>query len=219
MKGGAKRLGCTLDEYLLIRGAGFRFCKVCKEWKPIALFCVDASRNEGVSTKCRRCVKVTAGPLRVERLARATIGDGWCRDCKDWRRDRQAVRRGICRACQNVRDRDRYKSDADYRSRRQNHVYTRKRRIEAVPPDGAELLLDMFAGSCAYCESPADTWDHLSPVSQGGRTAPGNIVPACRSCNSSKSDKDLLRWLAERNIAPTETLIGQLVLQETILCG
>lgn len=50
-------------------------------------------------------------------------------------------------------------------------------------------------GRCAYCGVVAPlTMDHVVPVSRGGWHAIGNILPACRSCNSSKSDRLLIEW-------------------------
>ena len=52
---------------------------------------------------------------------------------------------------------------------------------------------------CAYCDAPSpDRWDHIHPVSRGGDTVPGNLVPACRRCDDSKQDKTLDEW-AESN--------------------
>jgi 5-methylcytosine-specific restriction endonuclease McrA len=47
---------------------------------------------------------------------------------------------------------------------------------------------------CAYCGRPADTVDHITPLSRGGeRTSWLNTVAACgnsaRSCNARKSNK------------------------------
>jgi 5-methylcytosine-specific restriction endonuclease McrA len=48
---------------------------------------------------------------------------------------------------------------------------------------------------CAYCKSRlADTIDHVVPIARGGRDAPDNVVPACKSCNSSKNAKLLSEW-------------------------
>ena len=45
-------------------------------------------------------------------------------------------------------------------------------------------------GVCAYCgnQTPprALTMDHVVPVARGGRSSKGNIVPACKACNSKK---------------------------------
>lgn len=40
---------------------------------------------------------------------------------------------------------------------------------------------------CAYCRAPKPgTMDHVIPLSRGGSHTASNVVPACRSCNSSK---------------------------------
>jgi hypothetical protein len=39
------------------------------------------------------------------------------------------------------------------------------------------------------------TDDHVMPVAMGGLSDPTNIVPACRSCNSSKRSSNPLPWI------------------------
>jgi len=45
-------------------------------------------------------------------------------------------------------------------------------------------------GICHYCERtfpPSElTMDHLVPLVRGGRSTKGNLVPACKECNSKK---------------------------------
>ena len=45
-------------------------------------------------------------------------------------------------------------------------------------------------GICYYCEKtfkPAElTMDHLIPIVRGGKSVQGNLVPACKDCNSKK---------------------------------
>lgn len=48
---------------------------------------------------------------------------------------------------------------------------------------------------CEYCGGTADTIDHVKPLALGGGNELENLVPACRSCNSSKGDKPLEVWL------------------------
>lgn len=49
---------------------------------------------------------------------------------------------------------------------------------------------------CFYCGSISpNRWDHLFPVSKGGDTVPGNLVPACGSCDDSKQEKSFEEWL------------------------
>lgn len=58
--------------------------------------------------------------------------------------------------------------------------------------------MEIFDGKCAYCLQVANSWDHIVPISQGGRTTPGNIVPACNKCNSSKNNQDVFEWMNKK---------------------
>lgn len=54
---------------------------------------------------------------------------------------------------------------------------------------------DNFDNRCAYCNDPTIlTIDHLIPISQSGPHCLGNIVPACRPCNTSKLNRDPKDW-------------------------
>ena len=75
-------------------------------------------------------------------------------------------------------------------------------------------LTEQFRGLCAYCPAPASTWDHVIPVARDGRTVPGNIVPACLPCNSSKKNSDVIEWLARTGRTPNPALLDILALGE-----
>lgn len=59
---------------------------------------------------------------------------------------------------------------------------------------------EQFDYSCAYCGRKMErlTIDHITPLSQRGMHSKENIVPACRSCNSSKRERTLLQWMLSR---------------------
>jgi 5-methylcytosine-specific restriction endonuclease McrA len=42
---------------------------------------------------------------------------------------------------------------------------------------------------CIYCGSPANTADHIVPVSKGGTHEESNLIAACTRCNSGKKDR------------------------------
>ena len=54
-------------------------------------------------------------------------------------------------------------------------------------------------GICHYCQHqflPAElTMDHLVPLARGGKSTKGNLVPACKECNTKK--KYALPWEEE----------------------
>ena len=57
------------------------------------------------------------------------------------------------------------------------------------------MALGRAGGKCSYCCRPGKlVMDHVVPLARGGRHAPGNVTPACVSCNSSKSDLFVSEW-------------------------
>lgn len=58
---------------------------------------------------------------------------------------------------------------------------------------------------CVYCKKVAHSWDHLnSLVNKGSFTGNGhqlgNLVPCCKSCNSSKGKKNYVDFVNNSNI-------------------
>jgi len=53
-------------------------------------------------------------------------------------------------------------------------------------------------GVCGYCGQPTPagelTMDHVVPLSRGGKSTKGNVVPACKACNTAKKQKLLMEW-------------------------
>jgi hypothetical protein len=53
-------------------------------------------------------------------------------------------------------------------------------------------------GKCHYCSKPIApgelTMDHVLPLIRGGRSSRGNVVPACKPCNSKKKYYLPLEW-------------------------
>lgn len=55
-----------------------------------------------------------------------------------------------------------------------------------------------FGNKCAYCgkEEPL-AQEHFIPLSKGGEYTINNIIPSCKSCNSSKRDKNFFEWYSK----------------------
>jgi len=52
-----------------------------------------------------------------------------------------------------------------------------------------------FNNVCSYCgKEERLTQDHFIPISKSGGYIKENIIPVCKSCNPSKSDKDFFEW-------------------------
>jgi len=55
-------------------------------------------------------------------------------------------------------------------------------------------------GSCHWCHRPTPagelTMDHIIPISRGGKSTKGNLVPACKACNTQKKQLLPMEWEA-----------------------
>lgn len=53
-------------------------------------------------------------------------------------------------------------------------------------------------GRCHYCGAlvgrDALTMDHIVPLSRGGKSTKGNLVPACKACNNKKKYLLPMEW-------------------------
>lgn len=102
------------------------------------------------------------------------------------------------------RQKNRHK-DAAYSVKRRNLI---KEVEKSLTIDEWNDILRDYDYSCAYCDMGQDEHldkyrqrlhqDHVVPLTKGGSFTKENIVPACITCNASKSNKNLGEWLEER---------------------
>jgi 5-methylcytosine-specific restriction endonuclease McrA len=89
-----------------------------------------------------------------------------------------------------------------YEGNRKRGAFRRAGRRNALMPLTREQLTQrfgLFGNSCAYCgKSDRISIDHVIPLSKGGLDECSNVVPACRTCNSSKNSKDLRDWYIQQ---------------------
>lgn len=83
-----------------------------------------------------------------------------------------------------------------------------RRRTKRVAASGSDLtlaqwhrILDAWQ-RCAYCgaDGAALQKDCVLPISRGGRYTLENVVPACGSCNSSKSNDEVTGWMRRKRL-------------------
>ncbi len=116
------------------------------------------------------------------------------------------------------------KGAPSYSDRCQEHRNRRRARkaaviIEPIRANFRALALVAWDHRCAYCRRTAaeafahrlsgadgDSYsairlelDHFVPLARGGAHTEYNLVPACRSCNSSKGDRDPFAFLHDRS--------------------
>jgi len=140
-------------------------------------------------------------------------GVKWCRVCNNWCSLDKMTTKGLCKSHANEQYRLHYANGGKVAIAQRAHA--RKRGVAPLPKIAQEILMEQFEGKCAYCEKEiATTWEHIIPISKGGQTEPGNIVPACVHCNSSKKNFELAEWLRKKQMSLHLNLFDVLALAE-----
>lgn len=71
-----------------------------------------------------------------------------------------------------------------------------------------ERLKMIVPQACYYCGSTSKlSVDHLIPRIKGCSDESDNLIWACRSCNSSKRDRDMLKWMLDKKSFPSILLL------------
>ena len=57
-----------------------------------------------------------------------------------------------------------------------------------------KIVLEASNYTCHYCNGPANTADHILPISSGTVDhSLDNLLPSCTKCNSGRGNKTLIR--------------------------
>lgn len=88
------------------------------------------------------------------------------------------------------------KDNSDRISTIKQRRYNRKKKLESNLTHEQWLkIVSDFDNRCAYCgEEKELTREHFIPVTKYGEFTKDNVIPACRSCNSSKNNRDFFEW-------------------------
>ena len=106
------------------------------------------------------------------------------------------------------------------RTRKARADRKRKRRMEHVEHDlTADQWTALMAawGGCAYCGATGTPLqrDCVLALSRGGRYTADNIVPACRSCNASKSNHEVTTWMRRKGLDERSFLERRIEIQRS----
>ena len=107
-------------------------------------------------------------------------------------------------------------------TRRARVARRRKRRLGQVVNDLTDAqwaaLLAAWGG-CAYCGRSDQTLqrDCVLAISRGGRYTLENVVPACRSCNTSKCNDEVTSWLRRKRLDEQAFLLRYLEIRTELV--
>ena len=167
-------------------------CSKCGKIKPTDEFHKDRSSRDGLTSACKICRCGQQTRFRLDNPERAReIYSNWrqanVEDARSnynrWRSRNVEQRREYLRSWYQQNPGKKAEHDNTRRGLEQDA----KGRFTA---DQWEARLEYHGHKCYYCGSVDRIQvEHRIPLSRGGTNWPSNLVPACRTCNSSKGTK------------------------------
>ena len=188
----------------------YKTCPDCKQTKSFDDFHKNKKMKDGFATYCKPCLLLRgkkyrdANPEKVKATQRASRNknkDKVKLTKKLWRetnRDKVNAQKRARRAANA--DRYRELARAVYSANKESALNSAARR-QAIKKQAsvysvtAEDLASIRKQPCLYCgSSELIEIDHVIPLARGGSHSVGNLAPACRSCNRTKSDLFVMEW-------------------------
>ena len=193
---------------------GDKVCSVCGKKKPLSEYYPRG--NGGFYARCKQCEQ------KAQKAERDANPEKVKAQKKKYNRERKQKIDDYNRlyakthSKENVERAKKWKEDNPEKSKELRRQAQQKRnaRKKGLPysltikewEQCKAFFTDADGLHCAYCGKVLKraTQEHVIPVAKGGAYTKGNIVPACRSCNTSKSTKDVWEWFKEQNFYSPE---------------
>ena len=182
-----------------------RTCK-CGECRPEAFW-----KNQ---RWCKVCSRKHSREWRAANRSRVLVGKAaWRAANREKINARNAVYRKSVTAKTKVYMLDYYRRNKDrFKANGTRWIAKNPEKVAAMRHNrraaGAEHMSDVvvasihtrYGGFCVYCGGPGTHIDHFIPIARGGTNAEGNLVEACKSCNSSKGSKEPFAWMMSKGV-------------------
>lgn len=201
---------------------GERTCSICGVTKPLTEFGRRKDSPAGFRSACNDCKRIAdAAAMRRWRERNPDLN---LERARQWRAEhpeeereryrrydaanrekrRLAIAKSRAENPEHHRELNRKWREANIEiSRARCRAYWHRRRSGSDPSAHVDAYAELILlQPCAYCGATDNmSIDHVVPLSRGGTHDVDNLLPACRSCNSSKGNRLLEEWLPMRQAA------------------
>lgn len=175
-------------------------CTVCGLEKPCSEFGKEKRNKSGLRGDCKTCYKIKR--------------DKWMKSNPDYFKEYHERTGYRKKKYQADREKE-LESNKQWRTLNREKLSLKQSKYRQL---GKSLIYDysdslwmytllFFKFQCVYCGSKENLQkEHVIPFSKGGEYTIRNIVPACKSCNCSKKDKDLKDWYFKQSFFSRQRL-------------
>jgi 5-methylcytosine-specific restriction endonuclease McrA len=173
----------------------YKACSKCKQVKPTSEFGKHKGSRLGLYAQCQLCRRLARAEYRQRNADSIKLQqqDNYTRN--------KEKRKAYVSAWQkaNPDKFKQYRSTSKKRNKEAIAADTRRRnarrKANGVFLIAKKELIRLSQGPCFYCGSTEKiTIDHVVAIARGGTDSIGNLVPACKSCNSQKRQLTIMEW-------------------------
>ena len=170
-------------------------CSRCKQIKPLSQFGIHRKTADGHYSQCLICHREARAEYRKRQAKNIAI-----QQADNYQRNREKrIASATVRVYANMERHKKYNAISKKRNRLSIAANTRRRnarrKANGVYLIAKKELERLNRGPCFYCGSfDQITIDHVVAIARGGVDGIGNLVSACKSCNSQKRELTIMEW-------------------------
>jgi len=195
---------------------GYKVCTSCLiEYPDTGFYFFNKSDRENGMVTCKKCKGKDFGIFQMNLVLKDELPDGfkYCNGCKKLITEEQYNKEYMCEDCaREKRHIWNQTPQAKIRLGKSRHkrISQKKQTVNDLTKEEWVDTLIYFNYKCAYCGMSEEEHrekfneflhqDHIIPLSNSGGYTKNNIIPACRSCNTSKNAKTLEEFIIYKGI-------------------
>lgn len=187
---------------------GTKICKTCGNSFPATLAYFYKDR-QWLRSSCKKCASAESiDYIKANLEQHRKNGQRWRTNNPE--KARESDRKSAI-GCQERNPNKKREYDRNWRTNNPQRLRVlaqrRKARQRELPAtlthEQWKRCLEWWNNTCAYCGAQQDFWhvleqEHYVAVTAGGGYTAENIIPACKSCNTSKHNALAQQWLTSR---------------------
>jgi len=173
----------------------YKACSKCKQVKPTSEFGIHRKTSDGFYSQCLICNRQARAEYRARHTKTIKIEQAnW------YAKNKQAKKDYVVKWQKaNPEKFKHYTSVSKKKNKEAIAANTRRRnarrKANGIYAIAKKELIKLNQGPCFYCGSKERiTIDHVVAIDRGGTDSIGNLVPACKSCNSRKRHLTIMEW-------------------------